>query len=83
MADKKGRPLRKVLGVISYNSAHDMPEIKTTTRIPFEVLECGHLQIVKSDIYGEYHAVKRRCRYCAKGKPPHVNIDELKRKGEI
>lgn len=30
----------------------------------FEVLECGHKQRVKSDIYGETHPVRRRCRRC-------------------
>jgi hypothetical protein len=30
-----------------------------------EVLECGHKQTQKEDIYGPTNAYKRRCRKCA------------------
>jgi len=32
-----------------------------------EVLECGHEQAQKQDIYGATNAERRRCRKCAKG----------------
>jgi hypothetical protein len=34
--------------------------------IRMEVLECGHEQRQKSDIYGPTNAYKRRCRQCAR-----------------
>ena len=31
----------------------------------FEELECGHIIRKPKDLYGEYHAEKRRCTQCA------------------
>jgi len=42
-----------------------------------EVLECGHIQPVKSDIYGEYYCGRRRCGKCRAGAPPDISSDEL------
>jgi hypothetical protein len=36
-----------------------------------EALECGHLQLPKSDLIGETVAVRRRCRHCKAGRPVH------------
>ena len=36
------------------------------TEIRKEKLECGHTQAIKSDIYGQTHPVRRRCRKCLK-----------------
>lgn len=36
------------------------------TSLTYEVLECGHAQLPKVDVYGETIAVRRRCKKCAK-----------------
>lgn len=51
-ANPEARPLRVVVGS-SYERGSR-----------FEVLECGHVQIQKSDIYGPTNAYRRRCLGC-------------------
>ena len=46
-------PLRKIVG-----TRGDFP------LRPFEILECGHEQRQKTDIYGPTNAYARRCRKC-------------------
>jgi hypothetical protein len=60
------QPLRRVLG--------ETVEIVTVSETfsysrPLEVLECGHTQQVKTDLYGEYRTSRRRCAKCAHGQP--------------
>jgi hypothetical protein len=40
--------------------------------ILYDVLECGHIQPVVKDIYGETNAYRRRCRKCPKQQPPQA-----------
>lgn len=47
---------------LKYIVAYERHPIFTTIWV--EVLECGHKQAVKTDIYGETNAVRRRCRKC-------------------
>ncbi len=59
MSQKIGRkcyPLRRVVG----HAPH--PEYPSVLQ---EVLECGHQQNPRTDIYGETNAARRRCRKCA------------------
>lgn len=37
---------------------------------PEELLECGHVQLLRSDFIGQTNAVRRRCRKCKQGLPP-------------
>lgn len=64
-------PLRRVLGRISAPAGTDLLQRDSgpvsETEIPYELLECGHIQLPKSDIYGETNAVRRRCRFCGSG----------------
>lgn len=48
-----------------------MPSGRKLTRI-YELLECGHRQPEKSDIYGPTNADRRRCRKCLKEQQPSV-----------
>lgn len=50
-------PLRKVVGHC---------RVGYTT---MEALECGHLQMPKSDLMGQTNAYRRRCRFCKAGRP--------------
>lgn len=74
LKEKKG-PLRRVL--FETMLAVDDDEIKIAARegrapveILFEVYECGHKAVRKSDIYGPTNANRRRCHQCRDGKPP-------------
>lgn len=42
--------------------AHELNQYGTID----EVLECGHRQRPRSDMIGQYDAVRRRCRQCPK-----------------
>jgi hypothetical protein len=44
-------------------------------RCGHEVLECGHVRLPREDMIGPTNAVRRRCRACADGEPPHVEIE--------
>ncbi|MHB8089511.1 MAG: hypothetical protein ACYDH2_14820 [Anaerolineaceae bacterium] len=67
-------PLRKVLGnLVQTKSVGDY-----TWEATMEVLECGHLQLTKKDIYGEYWAARRRCLKCGQGIPPDLTPQEIK-----
>lgn len=61
-------PLRLVLGRISAPAGTDLLQRDSgpvsETEIPYELLECGHIQLPRSDIYGETNAARRRCRFC-------------------
>lgn len=55
---EKYGPLRKII-------SYEQKEIEGTDILrPVEVLECGHRVWIKTDIYGETNAYRRRCRYC-------------------
>ncbi len=57
LRDKYG-PLRRVIG-------YEKRAIEgTDIMIGVEILECGHRVCIKTDIYGETNAYRRRCRYC-------------------
>ena len=47
-------PLRKIINRV-YKENHWMNE-----------LECGHLVMPPSDIYGETYPIRQRCRFCYK-----------------
>lgn len=56
---RKG-PLRKVISESTQYiqvGSRDVPQ-------NVEHLECGHIQRVPTDMYGEYYAERRRCRQC-------------------
>jgi hypothetical protein len=76
LKEAKG-PLRRVLGTFSL-PVGITTGIKSTVETGQEVYECGHVALPKSDIYGETNAVKRRCRFCRDGKPPHVDVNRYK-----
>lgn len=59
-------PLRRVLGFVSV-PVDDRPG---AARIPEELLECGHTELQKEDIYGPTNAARQRCRRCARGTAP-------------
>jgi len=73
---KKG-PLKKILARAvfppGFPHSHDL---ETTCKIPYEVLECGHIQLPVSDIYGETNAYRRRCRACQRKDLPHVDVSD-------
>ena len=64
---EKHGPLRKIvreyLKVISDGSIDSIIALRS-----IEVLECGHEQHPKIDIYGNVNAYARRCRQCLKSK---------------
>jgi hypothetical protein len=49
-------PLRKIVGM----------------KDDLELLECGHTQWGRGDIFGHTAPERRRCRKCKQGKPPDV-----------
>lgn len=49
-------PLRKIVGYV--------PDEKYA-HLTYELLECSHTQLPRSDMFGETNAVRRRCRKCA------------------
>lgn len=51
-------PLRMIIGT------RDVVVTESGRTVPMEVLDCGHEQPVKQDIYGDTHPVRRRCRRC-------------------
>lgn len=55
-------PLRRVMKVIEVPIGRpvDGKQLKSF----HELLECGHHQPFKQDVYGVYHAARRRCRKC-------------------
>lgn len=59
-------PLKKVIGewcgTWTYSDGH------TINNVMIERLECGHIQRVPRDFYGEYWAYRRRCGQCYKQK---------------
>lgn len=54
-------PLRKITGY------ENIPVLGGY--LQYEILECGHKQSVKTDIYGETNANRRRCRKCCPARP--------------
>lgn len=69
------KPLKRVIGEI----VQDKSAGTITWKATLEVLECGHLQIMKKDFYGEYSAARRRCSKCGQNLPPDLSTDELSR----
>lgn len=59
---RKG-PLRKVIDTVAATTRSGF------TRM-FDVLECGHVNRVPTDIYGETNAYRRRCSKCRRELPP-------------
>jgi hypothetical protein len=55
-------PLRKVVAEVP--RYHDSPEYGRIDVGIDEVLECGHRQRRKEDIYGPTNAYRRRCQQC-------------------
>ncbi len=63
-------PLRKI---VEYRAMIPPRAPKgTTSELVFEVLECGHAQLPRTDIIGETNAVRRRCNACKRGFPVDV-----------
>jgi hypothetical protein len=52
-------PLKKIVGTCRVGYA------------TLEALECGHLQMPKSDMMGHTNASRRRCKKCKRGVPVH------------
>lgn len=74
LKEKKG-PLRRVLfeamfPVDDEENVQAARQGRAPIEIPFEVYECGHKAVRKSDIYGPTNAARRRCHQCRDGKPP-------------
>lgn len=66
---RKG-PLRKVVSeaAVTYEIAgYEVTRLR-------EVLECGHVNRIPTDRYGEYTAERRRCRKCRDGLPPDWQV---------
>ena len=51
-------PLRRIIGT------RDVVFPDSGRTVPVEVLECGHEQATKQDLYGDTHPARRRCRRC-------------------
>lgn len=68
---RKG-PLRRV--VDTFYRDYKLPEGARPLRQAVELLECGHVQRVISDFYGETNAYCRRCRKCREGLPPDMPL---------
>lgn len=67
---RKG-PLRKIVAVISLPIGCDLDRpIPGAASCGHELLECGHVQLPREDIYGPTNATRRRCWKCAANKPP-------------
>lgn len=64
----KTAPLRKIVGY---------KKIAPASSVWVEVLECGHVQVPKTDIYGETNAIRRRCRRCELGRPRQLTEAEV------
>ncbi len=58
---KKG-PLKKVVREFTRERKR---YLAVPTYDMYEELECGHIIRKPKDLYGEYHAEKRRCTQCA------------------
>ena len=70
MADQcTTRPLRRVSYTKPNPAGRSLPHI--------EVLECGHEQPQKTDIYGPTNAYARRCRSCVRGNLPATESKEV------
>lgn len=77
-------PLRKVLGnvIVTYRIVirkGTETEEKHEHPASYELLECGHIQMVKQDIYGEYYSPRRRCSQCRQGAAPQFDEQQMKR----
>lgn len=61
-------PLRKVLGnvLVTWRMVA-RPGTAYEHLNSYELLECGHIQRVRSDIFGEYYSPRRRCSQCKQG----------------
>lgn len=69
--DIKKAPLRKITG----HRCHPR-----NSAVIVEVLECGHWLNIKTDIYGETNAYRRRCWKCARGWPEDANEPQKEKK---
>ncbi len=71
---KKG-PLKKVVREFTR-------ERKRYLAVPaydmYEELECGHIIRKPKDIYGEYHASRRRCTQCAAQQSAHLTCGSVR-----
>ena len=57
-------PLREIIG-------RDMVELSPGgTRVPHEILECGHDQLPVEDFIGKTNAKRRRCWQCGRLNAP-------------
>lgn len=63
-SENKRYQLRKIVGSQPVKVSQDLDG--KPTYLLAEILECGHTQFPKRDIYGETNAVRRRCRQCFK-----------------
>jgi len=66
------RPLRKIVATTVARSFVDSSGI--LHEFPRELLECGHLVLIREDTFGRTNANARRCRKCGKSKPPEVSV---------
>jgi hypothetical protein len=57
-------PLRKIIATVRIDYAGG-------GCIHMEALECGHIQMPKSDMIGHTAPVRRRCKHCKAGRPTH------------
>lgn len=77
-------PLRKVLGNVMIT--HRMVTYRGTPSEEVfehlfgeELLECGHTQMTRQDIYGGYYSPRRRCSKCKNGVAPQFTEEMMKR----
>ena len=65
---RKRGPLRNIVDyekrIVSTGYDHKGDYTGPEVTVTYEVLECGHKQLIKQDIYGETVAVRRRCAKC-------------------
>ena len=54
-------PLRRVMKIVKVPVTYSTGNTYEFVR---ELLECGHTQGIKQDIYGPTNAYRRRCRQC-------------------
>jgi hypothetical protein len=57
--NRNAYPLRRIVG-----GSYGDPARGEFKSLWYEELECGHRQTVVTDIIGETHAARRRCRKC-------------------
>jgi len=61
MEGKRG-PLRRVVETVLVTTGDGVDGLPV--RVWRERLECGHLQGIKTDLFGQTTAARRRCRQC-------------------